>query len=200
MGQDKVPPRQLILEAVVTCIEKYGMEGLTTRKIAQEAGTNLASINYYFRTKEDLVAEALTMTIHHMMEDVFATLERSDLSFAEQLREVFFYLIEGGFHFPGISAAHLYRIVVEKRYDSSSAQVMRQVLDRLVARATEAYPQQDPAELTLVLTQIFSSILFLMFTPDFLPLDERFRPTSSEQCRALAERYTRLFLTTVEAL
>ena len=44
---DKIPPRQLILEAVVTCIEKYGIDKLTTRRIAEAAGTNVASINYY---------------------------------------------------------------------------------------------------------------------------------------------------------
>src|SRR5574341_1009582 len=56
---DKEPlsPRDQILGAVLTAIEKHGIDSLTTRKIAEEAGTNIASINYYFRSKDLLVEE-----------------------------------------------------------------------------------------------------------------------------------------------
>ena len=56
---DRSKTRRSILEAVVTCIEKYGIDKVTTRKIAVEAGTNLASINYYFRSKENLFLAVL---------------------------------------------------------------------------------------------------------------------------------------------
>ncbi len=72
---EKNATRRAILEAVVTCIEKYGIDKVTTRKIAVEAGTNIASINYYFRSKDELIEETLSMTIHHMMEDVFLAID-----------------------------------------------------------------------------------------------------------------------------
>src|SRR3989304_1629807 len=92
--------RRAILEAAVTCIEKFGIDRMTTRRIAQEAGTNIASINYHFRTKDQLVAEALTMTANHMLEDVFAEIEVQGTPFRQILENVLFYLIDGGLRFP----------------------------------------------------------------------------------------------------
>ena len=66
---EKHATRQLILEAAIGCIEKYGLENVTTRKIAQQAGTNIASINYHFRSKDELIAETLTLTSKHMLEE-----------------------------------------------------------------------------------------------------------------------------------
>ncbi len=191
---DKIPPRQLILEAVVTCIEKYGIDRLTTRNIAREAGTNLASINYYFRSKEQLVNEALSMTIKHMMEDVFASIEDSSQSFEECLRNVFYYLLDGSIRFPGISTAHLYLAVMEKKYDSISAQAMHQVFERLVARSAREYPDKDRQEISLHLSQILASIMFSLLAPNFFPLAAKFRLVKSANARILADDYTRSFL------
>ena len=57
---------------MIDCIEKDGINNLTTRAIAREAGTNIASINYYFRSKDALVAEALQMSLDHMLGDIRA--------------------------------------------------------------------------------------------------------------------------------
>jgi TetR/AcrR family transcriptional regulator, regulator of cefoperazone and chloramphenicol sensitivity len=191
---EKTPPRRLIIEAVVTCIEKYGIDQLTTRKIAEEAGTNIASINYYFRSKEQLVNEALTMTIQHMIGDLIAVIETPERSFEQVLDEVFFYLIDGVLRFPGISMAHLYGAVVEKRYDSPGGKGINRVFDSLVQRAIRDYPGKDPDDLRLLLSQIVSSVMFMILAPGFFPVAERFRPTNSENCRRLAEQYRRVFL------
>ncbi len=194
---EKIPPRQIILEAVVTCIEKYGIDKVTTRKIAQEAGTNLASINYYFRSKDELVNEALSMTIKHMMEDVFSAIENTAQTFEETLQSVFFYLLDGSIRFPGISTAHLYLAVMEKKYDSISAQAMIQVYEKLAARATREYPDGYRPEINLLLSQILASIMFSLLAPDFFPLAAKYRLTKSINARTLAEYYSKLFMKNV---
>ncbi len=190
---EKIPPRQLILEAVVSCIEKYGIDKVTTRKIAQEAGTNPASINYYFRSKDELVAETLAMTIQHMMEDVFHAIEDHKLSFEQTLRNVFFYLLDGSIRFPGISTAHLYLAVIDHQYDSQSARAMIQVYDRLVARARREFPRADPNEIRMLLSRILSAILFSLLAPDFLPLPPQYRLVKPANTRKQATYYARLF-------
>jgi AcrR family transcriptional regulator len=52
-----------ILEAAVACIEEYGVHRLTVRRIAAKAGVNTAAINYYFRTKEQLMDKVDELTI-----------------------------------------------------------------------------------------------------------------------------------------
>ncbi len=190
---NKTPARQLILEAVATCIEKYGIDKLTTRKIAEEAGTNVASINYYFRSKDELVAEALTMTINHMMEDVFAAIDEQGRPFRAVLEDVIFYLIDGATRFPGISTAHLYAAVVEKRYDSPGAQAIGRVFERLVERAVAEYPGKDRSQIRFLLAQVISAIMFAMLAPGFFPLPEKDHPLDAQHCRAMAESYARTF-------
>jgi TetR/AcrR family transcriptional regulator, regulator of cefoperazone and chloramphenicol sensitivity len=190
---DKTSTRQAILEAVVTCIETHGIEKLTTRRIAEAAGTNLAAINYHFGTKDELVAEALAMTLQHMLEDVIAAIEKVE-PFASMIEEVFFYLIDGSRRFPGITTAHLYALVVRHEYDSAAGRAMRDVLARLLDRAAAEYPDDDADELGFVLAQVFAAILFTMIAPGYLPVAEGYQLAddgdSNARHRALARRYT----------
>ena len=191
---EKNTTQQSILEAVVTCIEKYGIDKVTTRKIAEQAGTNIASINYYFRSKDELVAAALSMTIKHMMEDVTSAVDDAQRPLEEVLESVFFYLLEGSLRYPGISTAHLYRAITEKKYDSISAQAMIKVFERLAERAAREDPRRDPAEARLLLSQILSSIMFTMLAPNFFSVAPQYQLTNPERAKNLAAYYTKLFL------
>jgi AcrR family transcriptional regulator len=191
---EKNSTQQLILEAVVSCIEKYGIDKVTTRKIAEEAGTNIASINYYFRSKDDLLAAALSMTIQHMMEDVTNAIDDMHQPLEEVLENVFFYLLDGSLHFPGVSTAHLYQAITEKKYDSISAQALIKVSERLAERVTRDDPRRDPVETRLVLSQILSSIMFSMLAPNFFNVARKYQLTSTEHAKNLAAHYTKLFL------
>jgi AcrR family transcriptional regulator len=195
---DKIPPRQLILDAVLTCIEKYGVDKLTTRKIAEAAGTNIASINYYFRTKEALVKEALSLTINHMMEDVSAAIENHETPFLEAFENVLYYLIDGNLHFPGITAAHLYDAVFEKNTESLGMQVMNRVYETVVRRAIQEYPSKDPQTVRFILSEIFAATLFTMLSPGFFPLADTLRMTNSDECRLLAQRCTNMFASALD--
>jgi TetR/AcrR family transcriptional regulator, regulator of cefoperazone and chloramphenicol sensitivity len=189
---EKTSTRQAILEAVVACIEAHGIEKLTTRRIAKTAGTNVAAINYHFGTKDELVAQALAMTIQHMLEDVIAAIDEVE-PFAAMVEEVFFYLIDGSRRFPGVTTAHLYPVVVRHEYDSAAGRAMRDVLARLLDRATQEYPDDDADELGFVLAQVFAAILFTMIAPGYLAVAERYQLAddgdSNARHRALARRY-----------
>jgi TetR/AcrR family transcriptional regulator, regulator of cefoperazone and chloramphenicol sensitivity len=168
-------PRERILTAVIDCIEQDGIHNLTTRSIARLAGTNIASINYYFRSKDALVAEALQLSLDHMLADIQELLDDRQRPVQETMEEVFRYLIDGTVRFPGISMANLFSALVEKQYDSPGAQAVRQIFEWIIARLSEAYPQHDPAALRVVLYQLVSTILFTMLAPEFfqsaLPID-----------------------------
>ncbi len=190
---DKNGTRQLILESVATCIEKYGIDKVTTRKIAVEAGTNIASINYYFRSKDQLIDEAMSMTINHMLEDVSKSLDDTAQPFDAALKNVFIYLLNGCLLFPGISRAHLYKIVVEKDYASTSGQTFLKLFERLVERAMYAYPTMNPKQVRLRISQILSSLMFAMLAPDFLPVAREHRLSSPKNVKTLAASYAKMF-------
>jgi AcrR family transcriptional regulator len=193
MIDKEISTRQAILLATIDCIEEHGLEQLTTRMIAEKADANIAAINYYFRTKDQLVEEALQMTITHMLEDVMATLQDESLPFRKALEDVFYYLIEGGRQWPGITTAHLYSVVVEKEYHTVSAGYLLQAFNRLLERARQSLPGQDAGRMRLLLADIFSAVMFSMLTPGFFDLDARYRPESEASCRRLAEHYAGMF-------
>lgn len=185
--------RQRILEAVVTCIEQDGLNTLTTRRIAEQAGTNIASINYYFRSKDLLVAEALAMTLRHMLGDL-AELGGADGPFPQVLEQALTYLIAGGQRFPGTIVAHFYPILIEHRYDTPGAQSLRQVFDLLAGRAVQSYPAIPAGQVHLALFQVIASTFFGMLVPgmfvDAIPVD----PNGPEAPAFLARYQTGAFL------
>jgi AcrR family transcriptional regulator len=189
--------RQLILEAAIDCIEKFGLENVTTRRIAQRAGTNIASINYHFRSKHELLAETLALTSKHMLEDVLLTLERSPRSLETTLREVFRYLLEGSWRFPGMSRAHLSQAIMTGRRDTAGARAMIKIFDRLAERAAEAYPRKYKEVLRMRLAQVMCSILFLGLSPDFFGIMTGKRLSKVEQAQLYANSFATLFIRSI---
>ena len=73
--------RDALVHAAYNRIAGQGFEGLRTRDVAADAGVNIATLHYYFPTKEALIRGVL----HHAVRQFAATLPREG-SPAEQLR------------------------------------------------------------------------------------------------------------------
>jgi TetR/AcrR family transcriptional regulator, regulator of biofilm formation and stress response len=56
--------RERIIEAAMRVISRSGVEALTHRAIAKEAGVPLGSTTYYFKTLDDIIVAALEQAIH----------------------------------------------------------------------------------------------------------------------------------------
>lgn len=194
---EKHATRQLILEATIDSIEKYGLENVTTRRIAQLAGTNIASINYHFRSKDELLAETLALTSKHMLEDVLLALETPRRPFEATLREVFLYLLEGSWRFPGMSRAHLSQAILTGRRDTAGARAMIKIFNRLIECAAEAYPRKYQEVLRMRLAQVMCSILFLVLSPDFFGVMTGKRLSKAEQAQLYASSFATLFVRSI---
>jgi AcrR family transcriptional regulator len=163
MTEKEPSTQETILLATIDCINENGLEHLTTRMIAEKADANIASINYYFRTKDILVNQALEITIKHMLEDVNETISDKSRGFREILNDVIYYLISGASNNMGISQAHLYRLVIDKDYDSVSA------------------------------VSFLKAFMFMMLTPFFFQLKEEDQLNQESFQRQMAEHYTEMF-------
>lgn len=64
------PRRQDILEATLRLIGSGGVNSVTHRAVAEEAGVSLASTTYYFDSKSVLIEEALERMVARSIEDV----------------------------------------------------------------------------------------------------------------------------------
>jgi AcrR family transcriptional regulator len=83
--------RQQLIAAAIEMFGEYGIQGATTRDIAQRAGHNIASITYYFNSKEGLylaVAQWIADFIQQAFRPLAAEIDRFwQLPEAERLPE-----------------------------------------------------------------------------------------------------------------
>ena len=156
-----------IIEAAIECIETFGIANTTTRKIASQAGTNVAAINYYFRSKDELIAKALEQTLEHMNEDMLAILNDEQRSFDAVLDGWIRYMVEGMERYPGIFMAHMYPLVVDKELDVPVVVAFRELIDLLLKRAWRAYPDTNVDHLQRAIQTLISALLFDILAPGF---------------------------------
>src|ERR1700689_2295755 len=79
-----VDRRQDLVRAAYELIARLGFEGLRTRDVAAAAGVNIATLHYYFPTKEALIGDVLK----HAMQRFRSTMPAGGLP-ADQLRQHF---------------------------------------------------------------------------------------------------------------
>jgi AcrR family transcriptional regulator len=186
--------RDRIKLATIEAIEQYGIDQVTVRVIAEKAEANIASINYHFRSKEALLEEVFQMTIDHMLEDVFAEINREDHSLETLLQAVLFYLIDGFRRYPGITTAQLHQPTIEKNYQAPGAVGVKQAVNSIIERVLQLRPGLDPEHVKFVISRILGSIMFMMLTPGFLESETGPAPTDEPGCQQLARQYTELAL------
>jgi TetR/AcrR family transcriptional regulator len=94
MSRHNSPQRQRLLEAAVAVFAEHGLEGATTRRLAQAAELNSALIYYYFEDKETLFVE----TVHFVLRSFLAHLASQRGAFPTARARVEF-LVDGLFAF-----------------------------------------------------------------------------------------------------
>ncbi|MCW2309646.1 TetR/AcrR family transcriptional regulator [Rhodobium gokarnense] len=71
--------RQQILEAAQKTFAEYGYDRTSIRQIVARAGTNIASVNYHFGSKDALYREVLAAAISDLTDDLGTAVDALDL-------------------------------------------------------------------------------------------------------------------------
>jgi TetR/AcrR family transcriptional regulator, regulator of cefoperazone and chloramphenicol sensitivity len=148
-----------LIYATIACMEKYGMEALTTRNIAKEADLNIASINYYFRSKDKLVEAALEYSIKQAFEDIPNFIDIEDGRENLNIAELFKHFMTGIFQYPGITKAHLYNPIMKGDFSGVFVSRFSRFLHDISDRLCGVNPKLDKKETTLRLIAAFSAII-----------------------------------------
>jgi len=101
MVEDKIDTRSRILEAAADIIGKERNLNLTVREIATRADVNIASINYHFRSKENLISE-VELLLMEKIRNIYTNLNDSSCSIKERLTNWADSLIKHLIDYPGI--------------------------------------------------------------------------------------------------
>lgn len=165
MEDAMMTPEDKIIQATIECIEKYGLQGVTNRRIAAQAGVNGAAINYYFRSKKVLMDRVMKTTL----DNAFDWEDFEDLpSSTPQARctAIFEDLVEGGCNFPGMTRAHFYAVLSEGRSDTEAAKRLNEFVRQLVVDMRERGITMEEKDLQLALAQITAAVMLVIMVPD----------------------------------
>lgn len=81
--------RQALVEAAIRSLKRHGHEGLSVRRIAQEAGVSLGLINHHFPNKNALIAEAYRHFNKGLIGGITQAVARAPASARARLRAFF---------------------------------------------------------------------------------------------------------------
>ena len=93
--------KDLILDATLQLMAEKNSTKISIREIAARADMNVASINYYFNSKKELLEEVDKHFLSNFL-DIFDVLGKDELSKEEILESWLKKAISYGFHYPGI--------------------------------------------------------------------------------------------------
>lgn len=150
---------QRILEASIAVIEEFGFKNTTVRRIAAKAGVNIASINYYFRTKEQLIDKVIEMIVYN-------TFDWSELSYTdnlppkEQLFAVMEHLTRGAQNFTEIARALFFEAMVNGAYDTPAIKEMNRFMETLCQKMICGGCKMAEKDLRYAVAQIFMTGYF----------------------------------------
>jgi AcrR family transcriptional regulator len=162
--------------AALTCIERDGIEATGIREIAREAGVNSAAINYYFRSKDNLLAVALESSLDEAFDQVLKELDRalaSGRTHEEALAQVLEEYVVHAKRYPRVTYAHFRDALVNQRYDGPALKRLNGFLDQLLERLQPAAPSRPPREARLAVTQAWTTMVMLSLLPNlFTPFSQ----------------------------
>jgi len=165
------PVREKIILAAIETIERDGFPAVTIRSIARRAGVNSAAINYYFRSKDNLLEEVFKKTIEHSAEDLKTILNADGKAPQEVLEEFLLYLMDGAVLYPGLTKSHMYDVLVGRKSDNLFLQRINVLLADAADRIRKLKPAESPdAARDAALRMISAVILPALMPRAFRPL------------------------------
>jgi AcrR family transcriptional regulator len=191
--EPRIPPplppdrRQALVAAAYRQIAELGFEGLRTREVAAAVGINVATLHYYFPSKEILIGEVL----QHAMQRFRSTMPRAGPGI-DQLRN----------HFAGIrrlarDEPELFAVMGELALRSTRDPAIREIYQTttnvwratvrgLLAKAVKDGSLSGPRNLDAQASLVVAALMGACMVPPFQP--DRLRETVAELERSLGLR------------
>ncbi|WP_394841213.1 TetR/AcrR family transcriptional regulator [Pendulispora brunnea] len=189
--------RERIIKATIVCIERNGIEATGVRDIAQEAGVNGAAINYYFGSKDNLLAITLEGTLDEAFSNVlddFDKLAQEGHGPRRILELLFEDLMQYNLHFPRIAYAHMHEALSEQRYDGRAMARLHDFVEGLVQRIRAKKSTRSEQQLRIAITQVWAVMLFSALLPRFFERTGELHLEQADVRKAFAHQMARTIL------
>jgi AcrR family transcriptional regulator len=168
------PPERIVL-AAISCMERFGVTGTTVRRIAEEAGVNIAAVNYYFGSKEKLLETAFAHTLHEGFPKALHELKVAIAGRSGDIKagtRVFLgdYLAHA-FRYPRVSVAHLRNALLDQDYSGPAVAETRRFVEEFLATILPAMPQITEGQRRLAVLHVWATIFTLAMLPELFEVE-----------------------------
>jgi TetR/AcrR family transcriptional regulator, regulator of cefoperazone and chloramphenicol sensitivity len=161
--------KQLILQATLQLLETQGLGQVTVRKIASEAGVNVAAVNYHFGSKDQVIYEALQILRGHFG-IAFEHLQSTSLPPHERLVKFMTAYCDTVFAYPNLVKAFVNQSLNADIQQDYSSFVRTEGLALITQTINEILPL-DNETLRMKAFQMMSSlVLILLVGQDTAPV------------------------------
>jgi AcrR family transcriptional regulator len=171
-------PKTRLLLATIACIEEVGISAVTTRLIAAKANTNVAAVNYYYGSKEQLLDQTLEYSrkegfINPLFD--FDQLVASGQSRKSALRSVIRQMLRDSLEYPQVTFAHFRSAIENQESDSVMIrelnEFLKQLDERLVSLPSPELRQARRARLAQVWLAVSLNAMAPRLLTSFTQLD-----------------------------
>ena len=160
--------RSSIVQAAIVCIQREGIEGVTSRSIAKEAAVNLAALNYHFGSKERVIELALAFALQSAFDDSLTDYDRF-VRRHETIREAMIALLdetlESATRFPNVGFALVHQTVAKQVYETPFVERLNAFIDGLFTRVRPALRGTNDAQRRASLVQLWSNVILIGIMP-----------------------------------
>jgi AcrR family transcriptional regulator len=160
----KVGAKTQILQATLELLESEGLQRLTVRKIAAQAGVNLAAINYHFGSKEQVVFAAL-QTLRSRFGQAFGYLQSHSLPPRERLVAFMMAYCDTVFAYPNLVKAFVNQSLNAEIQQEYNVFVRQEGLALITQTLAEIQPQEDETLRMRAFQMMSSLVLILLVGP-----------------------------------
>jgi AcrR family transcriptional regulator len=159
MEKEKNQTKEKILETVLEILKTKSGHLLTMREIAKKAEVSLASINYHFGSKENLIIKA-SQFYWKQWEDILTELENSKEYPAERLKEYLYSYVNFILKYEGIFKNYIMKVISKMDYDLIAEENIRKQSDIIKETIKDCTKIEDEQVLSFKTITILSSVVY----------------------------------------
>jgi AcrR family transcriptional regulator len=194
MKPSKAQLKEKIIIATLECIEKKGIQAITVRDIAEKAGINLASVNYYFGSKETLLQEALKYSLYSTLTQNYEEIALANPEPRSMVKAFFTDIFRGSLQWPNLTRSHIYGPITDNNYHGAFVDWLNEIAEKLTIKVKTLHTGDiDETTLKLTIAQMLYIVFLWGIMPDlfnqFLGFDFRDHQIQEQFIDLLLDRY-----------
>jgi len=157
-AQVKISPKQRILNETIDLIGKECKLKFTTRELSKKADVNLASINYYYNSKGELVKQAEEF-LTEKIEAAYAELGNTKRAAKENLMRWADSMVDLLIDYPGVMYVWSWKVIIGKHASKDFLDIFYSPENPVTKVLAKAMPKVKPELVNFKSIQLVSDIM-----------------------------------------